>query len=99
MGDLLHGVDTVLKQIFLIVQHEPIHDLEGPGVKPVLITPEWSVEVDDVVGPEVNVDGGYSIVLWSVRLEKISYFLQAQGMKAMRGNDVECGVVQSLILE
>ena len=81
----------------MIIEHEPIHDLESPGIKPVTVAPERSIEVDHILRPEVNVDSWDLVVFWSIRLEEESDLLQTQRVNAMSCSNKVRRIVQSSI--
>ena len=55
-------------EVRFVVEHEEVHDLESPGLEPVVVAPERRVVQHLVVRPEVGVDGGDVILLGSVPL-------------------------------
>ena len=81
----------------MIIEHEPIHDLESPGIKPVTVAPKRSTKVDNILRPEVNVNRGDLVVFWSIRLEEVSDLLQAERVNTMSSSRKEGRVVQSSI--
>ena len=76
-------------KVWLVVQHEEVHDLESPGLEPVAVAPERSVVQHGVIRLEVGVDGGDVILLGSVRLEEMSDLLQTESVDSMSDSVVE----------
>ena len=84
-------------KVWLVVQHEEVHNLESPGLEPVAVAPERSVVQHWTLRPEVGVDGGDVILLGSVRLEEMSDLLQAEGMNPMSHSAVERREVHAVV--
>ena len=76
-------------KVWLVVQHEEVHNLESPGLEPVTVATERSVVQHGVIRLEVGVDGGDVILLGSVRLEEMSDLLQTESVKSMSDSLVE----------
>ena len=53
----------LLKKMLVIVQHKPIHDLECPGVEPVLVSSQRSMIKNLILILEVDVDSWDIVVL------------------------------------
>ena len=86
-------------KVWLVVQHEEVHNLESPGLEPVTVAPQRSVVKDWIVRPAVGVDGGDVILLGCVGLEEMSDLLQAESVNPVSHSAVERREVQAVVRE
>ena len=86
-----------LIEVRLVVQHEEVHDLEGPGGEPVIVPPQWSIVQDGVLCSEVCVDCGDPILLSGLRLEEVSDLLKTQRVDSVSNTFIEGRVIHTVV--
>ena len=65
----------------VVVEHKPIHDLESPGVEPVLMSSQRNMIKNSFLIFEIDVDRWHIVVLWGIRIKVEPKFFKAQRIR------------------